>query len=162
MLPTIMMAMPLFMLFSQFGLLNNYVTLILANTTSALPFAILVLRPFFLSLPGGLEEAAQIDGCNKFSAFSRVILPCVKPGLLTVGSFSFLFAWGDFLFALTLTSNEKIRPLTVGLYTFSDQYGTEWNNLMAVSTIAALPIIIIFIVLQKYIVSGMTSGAVKD
>jgi multiple sugar transport system permease protein len=162
MLPSIMLAMPLFIAFSKMGLINSYTALIIANTTHSLPFAILVLRPYFLSLPSGLEEAALIDGANKFAAFMRIILPLVKPGLMTVGAFCFLWAWGDFIFALTLTSNEKIRPLTMGLSKFSGEYGTQWNNLMAVATIAAIPIIAIFIALQKYIVSGLTSGSMKD
>lgn len=162
MLPGIMMAMPLFIMFSKIGLINSYTSLIVANTTHALPFAILVLRPYYLSIPGGLEDAASIDGCNKFTAFWRVILPLVKPGLLTVGAFCFLFGWGDFLFALTLTTEDSIRPLTMGLYKFIGEYGTEWNNLMAVATIAAVPIIFIFITLQRYIISGVTSGSMKD
>jgi len=162
MLPSIMLAMPLFIFFSKMGLINSFTALIIANTTHALPFAILVLRPYFLSVPSGLEDAAAIDGCNKFSVFLRIILPLVKPGLLTVGAFCFLFGWGDFLFALTLTTENSIRPLTLGLYKFIGEYGIEWNNLMAVATIAAIPIIVIFVTLQKYIVSGVTSGAMKD
>lgn len=162
MLPTIMLAMPMFILFAKLGILNSFTTLILANTTNALPFAILVLRPFLTSLPRGLEEAAQIDGCNKFSTFWRVMLPCVKPGLLTVAVFSFLFSWGDFIFALTLTTEKSIRPLTLGLYTFMGEYFTQWNHIMAVAMIASIPIIILFIILQKHIVSGITSGAMKD
>lgn len=159
MIPGIMMAMPLFILFSKFDLLNSYLALIIGNTTTALPFAIIVMRPFFLSIPGGLEEAAVIDGCNRFTAFVRIILPLTKPAVLTVGTFSFLFAWGDLIFALTLATDEKIRPLTMGITKFIGQYGTQWDNLMAVSTIAATPIIIIFLFLQKYIVSGITAGS---
>ena len=162
MLPNIMLAMPLFIFFSKINLVNNFLALFIANTTHALPFAILVLRPYFLSLPVGLEEAAQIDGCNKLSAFWRIILPLVKPGIMTVGVFCFLWGWGDFLFALTLTTDESIRPLTLGLYKFIGEYGTAWNKLMAVATIAAIPIILIFVTLQKYIIGGITSGAMKD
>ncbi|TDF93302.1 carbohydrate ABC transporter permease [Paenibacillus piri] len=162
MLPSIMLAMPLFIAFSKINLINSFTALIIANTTHSLPFAILVLRPYFLALPAGLEEAAMIDGSNKFSAFALIVLPLVKPGLLTVGAFCFLWGWGDFLFALTLTTNEAIRPLTMGLYKFIGEYGTQWNNLMAVATIAALPIILIFITMQKYIVGGLTNGAMKD
>lgn len=161
MLPNIMLAMPLFILFSQIGLTNSFVSLIVANTTYALPFAILVLRPYFLSIPSGLEEAAAIDGCGKLKTFWSIILPLVRPGLLTVGAFSFLFGWGDLLFALVLTTDESIRPLTLGLYNFIGEYGTNWNSLMAVAMIATVPIIIIFITLQKYIVGGLTSGSVK-
>jgi len=162
MLPSIMLAMPLFIAFSKLQLVNSFGALILANTTHSLPFATLVLRPYFLGLPSGLEEAALIDGANKLSAFWRIMLPLVRPGLLTVGAFCFLWGWGDFTFALTLTTDETYRPLTMGLYKFIGEYGIEWNNLMAVATIAALPIILIFILLQKYIVSGVTSGAMKD
>jgi len=162
MLPNIMLAMPFFILFSKLGLLNSFLGLIIANTTVSLPFAVLVLRPFFLSIPSVLDDAAAIDGCNKWTTFWRVILPLIKPGMLTVGAFCFLFGWGDFLFAMLLTTEESIRPLTLGLYKFIGQYGTQWNNLMAVATVAAIPIVIIFITLQKYIVSGLTSGAVKD
>jgi multiple sugar transport system permease protein len=161
MVPGIMTAMPLFIMFSKFNLLNSYVALIVGNTTLALPFAILIMRPFFLSIPKGLEDAAVIDGCNRFTAFFRVVLPLTKPTLLTVGTFSFLFAWGDLIFALTLATDEKIRPLTMGLTKFIGQYGTQWDGLMAVSTIAAAPIIIMFILLQKYIVSGITAGSEK-
>lgn len=161
MIPGIMLAMPLFIFFSKFNLLNNYGALIIGNTTLALPFAILIMRPFFLSIPKGLEEAALIDGCTPFTAFIRVILPLTKPTLLTVGTFSFLFAWGDLIFALTLATDDNIRPLTMGITKFIGQYGTEYDNLMAVATIAAIPIIILFIFMQKYIVSGITSGSEK-
>ncbi|MEK5478515.1 carbohydrate ABC transporter permease [Paenibacillus sp. FSL R5-0407] len=162
MLPGIMMAMPLYIMFSKVQLIDNFAGLIFADLIHSLPFAIITLRPFFLALPGGLEEAAKIDGCNKFTSFTKIILPLVKPGLMTVGAFCFLFGWGDFIFALTLTSSNEVRPLTLGLYRFIGQYGTEWNNLMAVATLAALPIIIIFVSMQKYVVGGVTAGAMKD
>lgn len=162
MLPGIMMAMPLYIMFSKASMINNYFGLILADMIHALPFAILVLRPSFLALPKGLEEAAKIDGCNKFTAFTKIMLPLAMPGMVTVAVFCFLFGWGDFIFALTLTSENSIRPLTLGLYRFIGQYGTEWNNLMAVATIAALPIIIIFVSLQKYVVGGIVAGSMKD
>lgn len=162
MLPGIMMAMPLYIMFSKVHLSDRYSGLILADLIHALPFAIITLRPFFLALPKGLEEAAMIDGCNKFTSFTQIILPLVKPGIMTVAAFCFLFGWGDFIFALTLTSSDAIRPLTLGLYRFIGQYGTEWNNLMAVATLAALPIILIFISMQKHLVGGITAGAMKD
>lgn len=162
MFPSIMLALPLFIAFSKINLINSFAALIVANTTNCLPFAVLVLRPYFLGLPQGLEEAALIDGSNKFNAFVRIVLPLVIPGLATVGAFCFLWGWGDFIFALTLTTNEVVRPLTMGLYKFSGEFGTEWNNLMAVATIAAIPIIIIFMLLQRYIVGGLVSGAMKD
>ncbi|WP_010277919.1 carbohydrate ABC transporter permease [Paenibacillus senegalensis] len=162
MLPNIMLAMPLFVMFSKFELVNSYLALIIANTTHSLPFAVLVLRPYFLGVPSGVEEAALIDGCNKFNAFFKIVMPLVVPGMVTIGAISFLWGWGDFIFALTLTTNEAVRPLTMGLAKFTGEFGTQWNYLMAVAAIAAVPIILIFTFLQKYIVSGLASGSMKD
>lgn len=162
MLPAIMLAMPIFILFSYFNLVNSYIALILANATLAMPFAILNLRPYFLALPKGIEESALIDGCNRFSAFLLIILPLVMPGLLTIGIITFLWGWGDFTFALILTTSEEVRPISMGLYKFIGQFGKEWDKLLAVALVATLPIIILFIAFQKYIVSGLTSGAIKE
>jgi multiple sugar transport system permease protein len=161
-LPAIVIATPLFVLFSRIGLLNSYPALILADTTTALPFAVIILRPFFLTVPSELEAAAKIDGCNQFSAFWRVVLPLVRPGLITVAVFAFLFSWGEFLFALSLNTNENVQPVTVALNKFIGQYGTQWNKLMAVATTIALPIIVIFASLQRYIVGGLVAGSVKE
>jgi multiple sugar transport system permease protein len=161
-LPAIVIATPLFVLFSRIGLLNSYPALILADTTIALPFAVIILRPFFLTVPSELEAAAKIDGCNQLSAFWRVVLPLVRPGLITVAVFAFLFSWGEFLFALSLNTNENVQPVTVALNKFIGQYGTQWNKLMAVATTIALPIILIFAGLQRYIVGGLVAGSVKE
>ena len=161
-LPAIVIATPLFVLFSRIGLLNSYPALILADTTLTLPFAVIILRPFFLTVPGELEAAAKIDGCTQWSAFWRVILPLVQPGLVTVAAFAFLMAWGEFLFALALNTNENVQPITVALNKFIGQYGTQWEKLMAVATTVALPIIVIFASLQRYIISGLVAGSVKE
>lgn len=162
MFPAIVLVTPLYIIFGRLGLNNNFIGLILANATISLPFVILVLRPYFLSLPRGLEDAAAIDGCNKWSTFWRIMLPLTKPGLVTVGTFAFLFAWGELLFAMTLTSKESMRPITTGIYRFIGQFQVEWNTLMAVAFMASLPIIILFVFLQKHIVGGITAGAVKQ
>ena len=163
MVPTIIIAGPLFIIFSQIGLDSSYLALILADTTIiTLPFAIIILRPFFLSVPRDLEDAAMVDGCSRFGAFWRVVLPVVVPGLITAGAIAFLMAWGEFVFGLTLLTNEQLQPVTVALNELQGQYGTRWNNLMAVSTAIALPIIVIFVGLQRWIVSGLTAGATKE
>jgi multiple sugar transport system permease protein len=163
MVPTIIIAGPLFIIFSQIGLDGSYLALILADTTIiTLPFAIIILRPFFLSVPRDLEDAAMVDGCSRFGAFWRVVLPVVVPGLITAGAIAFLMAWGEFVFGLTLLTNEQLQPVTVALNELQGQYGTRWNNLMAVSTAIALPIIVIFVGLQRWIVSGLTAGATKE
>ena len=161
-LPAIVIATPLFIFFSRINLINTHAALILADTTISLPFAVIILRPFFLTVPRELEAAAKIDGCTQLGAFWRVVLPLVQPGLITVGVFSFLFAWGEFLFALSLNTNENVQTATVALNKFIGQYGTEWNNLMAMATTIALPIIVIFASLQRYIVSGLTAGSTKE
>src|SRR6266545_4500352 len=161
-LPAIVIATPLFVLFSRINLLNSYPALILADTTFTLPFAVIVLRPFFLTVPAEMEAAAKIDGCTQWSAFWRVILPLVQPGLVTVAAFAFLMAWGEFLFALALNTNENVQPITVALNKFIGQYGTQWEKLMAVATTVALPIIVIFASLQRYIISGLVAGSVKE
>lgn len=103
-----------------------------------------------------------ISSCTQFSAFWRVILPLVQPGLITVAVFSFLLAWGEFLFALSLTTNETIQPATVALNKFIGQYGVQWNNLMVVATTIAMPIIAVFASLQRFLVGGLTAGSVKE
>jgi multiple sugar transport system permease protein len=162
MFPSIMLALPLFVMFSRIGLINSLVAVVLAVTTRTLPFAALILRPFFLTLPRELEDAALIDGCSLWGAFYRVILPLSRPGLLTVAALTFLMGWSDFLFPLTLISDDTKRPLTLGLYKFISEYGSRWNDLMAVATVAALPIILVFMFAQRYITSGLAAGAVKE
>lgn len=161
-LPAIVIATPLFVLFSQLDLVSSFPALIIADTTATLPFAVIILRPFFLSIPRELEAAAMVDGDTRFGAFRKIVLPLVRPGLLTVAVFSFLMAWGEFVFALSLNTKESVQPITVAMNAFIGQYGTEWNNIMAVATTVAIPIIVVFAALQRFIVSGITAGATKE
>jgi multiple sugar transport system permease protein len=162
MLPSINLALPLFVLFSRAGLVNSYHGLIIANATVTVPFAIIVLRPFFLTVPGEVIEASRVDGSTRFGAFLRIALPLSTPGLITVAALSFLMAWGDFVFGLTLATKEKMQPITVTLSQIITEFGTRWNELMAVSTVVALPIVLFFVFLQRYIVGGLTSGSLKE
>ena len=161
-LPSIVIAGPLFVLFSRLHLVNSYQALILADTTLTLPFAVIVLRPFFLSVPRDLEAAALVDGATRWGSFFRITLPLVRAGVVTVAAFSFLFAWGEFVFALSLTTSEDFQPVTVALNRLIGQYGTQWNSLMAISTTVALPIIAVFAGLQRFIVGGLTTGATRE
>jgi multiple sugar transport system permease protein len=162
MLPTINLAVPLFVIFSGIELVDSYTALILANAIWTLPFAIIVLRPFFLGVPGDLEAAAMVDGCTQLGAFYRVVLPLVTPGLITVSALAFVHTWGEFTFGLTLTTSEEMQPVTVALNRFNGEYGTRWSDLMAVSSTVALPIVLIFASLQRHIVGGLTAGATKE
>jgi multiple sugar transport system permease protein len=162
MFPVVMLATPLFVIFSRLGLTDSYVGLILANTALALPFALVVLRPFFLTLPLQLTEAARIDGCTAWGAFARIMLPLASPGLITAAIFTFLFGWNDLVFALTLANTDQFRPVTAGLWTFIGVNNTDWNSVMAFSTLAMLPPLAVFLTAQRYVVAGLTSGAVKQ
>jgi multiple sugar transport system permease protein len=160
-LPGIAVATPLFVVFKRIALLNTYPALILADATLTVPFAILVLRPFFLRIPRELEQAAQVDGCSPLGAFVRVVLPVARSGVITVAVLSFLLAWGEFLFGLSLTTSNDIQPLTVALASFSSSTGTPWSQVMAVASIVAIPIVVLFVGLQRYIVGGLTIGGIK-
>lgn len=162
MLPVTLLLTPLFLIFKNMNVLNTYFAPVIANTTTAIPFVVLILRTYFKKLPRELEDAACIDGCSSFQSFYKIMLPIAQSGLVTAGVFSFLFSWNDLIFSLTFISNQAARPLTAGIYNFIGKYGTQWNNIMAFSTLIVIPVVIIFIFLQKYIVSGLTSGAVKE
>jgi multiple sugar transport system permease protein len=161
MIPTVTLATPMFLIFNKLGLLNSYVGLILADTTYAVPFAILILRAFFLSVPYELAQAAFVDGAGEWGAFTRVMLPLVLPAVITAGLFSFLFAWGDFIYALTLMTTNDIQPVSLSIYAYIGQYADYWNNAMAVATLASIPAAILLIFFQRYITAGLTAGAVK-
>jgi multiple sugar transport system permease protein len=160
-LPTINLALPLFLILSRVGLVDSYTGLILANTTLTVPLAIVILRPFFLSIPAELVDAARVDGCTRTSAFRRIVLPLARPGLVTVGALTFVAAWGEFVFGLTLATSDEMHPVTVALNQFTGQYGTRWNDLMAVSAVVAAPVIVLFAALQRHVIGGLTAGATK-
>jgi multiple sugar transport system permease protein len=161
-LPAVVVAGPLFVIFKKWGLINSYQGMILADVTATLPFAVIILRPYFLSVPRELESASLVDGSTQFGSYFRIVLPLIRPGLVTVAAFSFLIAWGEFIFALSLNLDDKIQPITVATNKFIGQYGTQWNNLMAVATAVAIPIVLVFLCLQRYIVGGLMSGATKE
>lgn len=162
MIPTVSLTTPMFLIFNQFGMINSYLGLILADSTYAVPFAVLILRTFMLSLPYELTEAAYVDGAGEWVAFLRIMLPLATPGVVTAGLFAFLFAWGDFIYALTLTTNNTIEPISVSIFHYLGQFSQEWGNAMAVATLASIPAAILLIVFQRYITSGLTAGAIKS
>ncbi len=162
MVPSVNLALPMFALFSSVGLVNSYPGLIIANCALAVPLAITILRPYFLGVPGEIVEAARIDGCNELSGFLRVALPVSTPGIVTTAVITFLAAWGEFVFGLALATDEAYQPITIVLSEITNEFGVRWNDLMAVSTVVALPVIAAFIFLQRYIVAGLTEGATKS
>lgn len=161
MLPATVILTPLFIVFNKLNLLNTYLGPILAAATLGIPFSVLMLRTFFLGIPKNLEDAAKIDGCSRLTAFIRIILPVAMPGIAVSGAISFFFAWGDLIFSLTFNRNQELWPLTAGIYNVISQYGIEWNDLMAFAVISVLPVILIFVLLQKQLVKGLVSGSIK-
>lgn len=161
MLPASLVLTPLFLIFSNMNILNSYLAPILSTATISIPFIVLMLRPGFLSMPKELEDAAKIDGCNALTAFFRIAIPISKPTVITAACFSFVFAWNDLAYSMTFNTKEIMRPMTAAIYTFMNQYGTQWNSIMAYGVLLILPSCIIFVTMQKHIVEGMTSGSVK-
>lgn len=163
MFPAMTLLIALYNMYYKLGLLNTYTALVLACSTNALPMSVWILKGFFDTISKSLEEAAYIDGCSKAGTLVRVILPLVKPGILAVGLYSFLISWEDFLWGLTLVNKTEMRTLASGIaMTYLGEYNYDWGRVMAAAVGAAIPILIIFIFLQKYMISGLTAGAVKE
>jgi multiple sugar transport system permease protein len=161
MLPATLILTPLFIIFNKMGIYNTYLGPIIADATIAIPFSVLMLRTYFLSIPKELDDSARVDGCNAFSAFWKIMLPIAYPGVIVIAIFSFLFAWGDLIYANTFMNIPTLMPMTAGIYNFIGQYGVSWNRVMAFGALTVLPVVMIFIFMQKYIITGLTSGAVK-
>jgi multiple sugar transport system permease protein len=162
MLPSVLMVIPLFVLFRQWGIINlSYTSVILADTALALPFAIIILRTSFLQIPTEIEEAAWIDGGSRLQVLYYIILPLVRSGLVAVGVFSFLIAWGEFVFALSFLQKVELQPISIGIFQFIGMYKSNFDSMMAFSTIVAIPAIVAFLFLQRQFISGMTAGSVK-
>jgi multiple sugar transport system permease protein len=161
MLPSVLLVVPLFVIFRIFGLFNTYSSVILADTALALPFVIILLRTSFLQIPEALEEAAWIDGGSRLQVLWYIILPLIRPGLTAVGVFSFLTAWGEFVFALSFLAKTELQPISIGVFQFVGMYKTQWDSMMAFSTLVAIPAVVAFLFLQHQFINGLTSGAVK-
>ena len=161
MLPSTLVLTSLYIMFSKMHLLNTYWAPILADATLGIPFSIIILRTYFVSIPKELDEAAKIDGCGHVSAFTKIMLPIAKPGIVVAAVFSFVYAWGDLIYGITFITNPNMRPITSSIYNYVQQYQTLWNSTMAFGLLAITPVVLIFIFMQKYIVSGLTNGAVK-
>ncbi len=161
MLPVSVLLTPMFIMFKNMHLYNTWGASILSDATIGIPFSILILKNYFASIPKDLEEAAWVDGCNKFMTFMRILVPIAKPGIIVCAIFSFLYAWGDLAYGMTFILDQQKRPITAGIFNFMGQYGTRWSYLTAFAIVTIIPVSLIFIFMQKYIIAGMTSGAVK-
>jgi multiple sugar transport system permease protein len=145
-----------------FGLMDSLWALVLINGAFFQAFAIWILSGYFASIPYSLEEAAWIDGCTRLGAVRRIVLPLALPGLVTTVIFVFIQSWNEFVVALTLIFTETKKPLPVGIFSFFGRYDVDWEYVFATSLIATIPVVVLFLVIEKYLVSGLTSGGVKE
>lgn len=163
MFPLSLILIPMYMLFRTLHLIDTYTGLIIAFTTFGLPFSIWMMKGFYDTVPRELEEAAYIDGCGPFRTLFQIVLPLVAPGVVCIGFYSFLQGWNNLLFPLTLTTRLNMRTIPPGfLLTYVGEYEYYWTDMMAASTAVTIPIVVLFIFLQKYYIAGLTGGAVKS
>ncbi len=161
MVPRIVIVLPYYVIMRELGLLDSLTGLVLSYTGFALPFALWMMIGFFQDIPVALEEAAMMDGCSRLGVLLRVTLPLATPGLAATAIFAFLLGWNEFLFSLILTSSESSRTLPVVVSGFVTDRGIMWGEMSAAGTLIALPVIAFALIVQKYIVRGLTLGAVK-
>ncbi len=162
MLPASLMLTPMYLIFNKLNILGTYFAPAIAIASGSIPFIVITLRPYFKSIPTSLDDAARIDGCNVFKSFIKIMIPTIKTGIITVTVISFLSGWNDLAYSMTFNVKPEMRPLTANIHKFQSKYGTRWNCIMAYGVILVLPVILIFVFLQKYIIGGLTAGAVKE
>ena len=161
MFPGVVMAIPLYILLDTLHLLDSQAGLVIVYATTSVPFSVFTLKGYFDTLPIALEEAAIMDGCDRWTLFTKIILPLSRPALAVTGLFSFMTAWNEFILAATLLSDPRAFTLPVVLQRYVDDYGTEWGHFAAGSILVSLPVIGLFFALQRHFVEGLTAGAVK-
>ena len=161
MIPEISLVIPLYLFATRFGLFNSPIILVITYLSFALPFAIWLMAAFFESIPVELEDAARIDGCNRIQTLWKIIMPISAPGLVSTGLFVFLTAWDEFFFALILTSTVSAKTVPVAIAEFTGRYVVDVGGMMTGGVLAAIPPVLLSLIFQRYIVSGLTAGAVK-
>ena len=159
--PGVILLIPMYLMLSKIGFLNTYFALIIINVTFASPFAVWMLKAFFKMIPNEIEEAAYIDGASRLRILYSIILPLASPGIASIAIFCFIISWTEYMFASILISGDDMRTMPVGLASIVGQYQIDWGFLLAGATVASLPVIILFIFVGKYFVSGLTDGAIK-
>ncbi|PVE55476.1 carbohydrate ABC transporter permease [Agrobacterium cavarae] len=160
MFPMVLLILPLFILMRRIGILDTHIGLILANATVAIPFAVWMLTSYIAAIPKSLDEAAMTDGCSRLTALRKVVLPLTMPGIISTGIYIFITAWNEYLYALTL-GGRNVRPVTVAIQTLIGEYQIEWGLLAAGAVVGAMPATILFLLVQRRLVGGLTQGAVK-
>jgi multiple sugar transport system permease protein len=161
MLPQIALLIPLYLILNSLGLLDSVIGLIIVDCSLVVPFVLWILSNYFLTIPEELEEAARIDGASRLGALFRVVLPAARPGIFAAIMFAFLLAWDEFMYALIFTSSNAAKTLPVAISEFAGRYTTDFGLVAAGGILAALPPIVVALIFQRYVVSGMAAGAVK-
>lgn len=161
MFPSVLFIIPLFRLVDTLGLMDSLWALVLADTTFAIPLCTWLLKGFFDQIPIDLEEAAWLDGASRLGALRRVALPAARPGIVAAGIFVFIAAWDEFIYALTFTSSDEVRTLPIGLNRFLTAYEIEWQHLAAGTVLVTIPVVLLFLLVQRQIAGGLLAGATK-
>jgi ABC-type glycerol-3-phosphate transport system permease component len=161
MIPSVVLLVPLLVIFRSYGLINTYQGLILAEATNTAPFALLLLINYFAALPRELEEAAQVDGCGRLRTLVRIVLPLAVPGLVAAGLFAFIAAWNNFLFAFLFTTTDRVKTLPIMMRLFALGEPAVWGVSAAGAILTTLPIVLLFLLFQRMLMSGLAAGAVK-
>ncbi len=162
MIPGIVMAMGFYGVYLTLGILNTWWGLIIADSTIAVPFGVMIYTAFMRGIPDELIDATKIDGASPWRTFRSVILPVSRNATVTVALFSFLWAWSDFVFANTLAGGSSLQPITLGIYRYIGNNNQEWNAIMATAVVASVPVAFLLVLAQRYVAAGMTAGAVKS
>ena len=162
MFPAVVFLMPLFLLMRWLGLVGSHYSLILTYLTFGLPLSIWLLKGFYDNIPIQLEQAARIDGATRFQAFILIVMPLSTPGIIATAIFSFIGAWNEYVYATVFINNKDRLTLPVGIQRFFSEYATDWPGLMAATFLMSVPVVVLFLVLQKYFVRALTEGAVKS
>lgn len=162
MFPSIMLLVPFYRLMSLYGLTNTHLGLILPYISFTIPFCTWMMMGYFDTLPLSLDESARIDGASRLQTFVIIILPLALPGLIATGIYSFIQGWNEYMFAMTLTSAERMKTVPVGIGQMTSENRTMYNDMMAASTVAGVPVTIVFLILQKYLIGNLAAGAVKQ
>ncbi|RKX75413.1 MAG: carbohydrate ABC transporter permease [Spirochaetes bacterium] len=158
----VVVVISLFKIIIKIHLIDTYLSVIIANAVFTTPFVIWMLNGYFSGIPKGIEDAARIDGCSRVGALLRVILPIAAPGLVTTIIYTFIYGWNDFIFSLSFLQTGNKYPLTMGLYQFVGRFAIQWEQLLAAAFLAILPVLILFFLVEKQLVSGLAGGAVKE
>lgn len=162
MIPAVLLTIPIYIIYANVELINTKIGLLILYVIINAPFCLIIMRSFFERIPVSLEEAARVDGCNKIQALWRVIIPVLFPGIVAVFVFAFIGAWNDLLMGVIFTSSAKNWTIPVGMKSLIGKYNVNWGELMAGGVIALLPTVVMFAFVQKYVVEGLTAGAVKE